>query len=83
MVHHVGGLVKVVDNVTGLAYMDRFPDDLFNGLRRALDLYKDKQRLRRMQQRAVEEIRRRYTWDKVMYKYLDLYQQARNTQVCR
>ena len=83
VVHHVGGLVKVIDNVTGLAYTGQFPDDLFNGLRRALDLYKDKPRLRRMQRCAVEEIRRHYTWDKVMHKYLDLYQQAIKTQVCR
>ena len=82
IVHHVGGLVKVLDNVTGLAYSGPFPDDLFNGLHRALELYGDKQRLRQMQLRAVQEIERYYTWDKVMYKYLDLYRKARKTQLC-
>ncbi|MFW2366565.1 MAG: glycogen synthase [Desulforhopalus sp.] len=83
VVHHVGGLVKVVDNVTGLAYMDGFPDDLFGALRRALDLYQDKQRLRRIQLQAVQEIEHRYTWEKVKYKYLELYRQARKSQLCQ
>lgn len=83
VVHHVGGLVKVLDNVTGLAYSDDFPDGLFGALRRALDLYRDKPRLRRMQLLAVQEIEHRYTWGKVKYKYLDLYQQARKSQLCQ
>ena len=31
IVHHVGGLVKVIDGVTGLAYRGNSPDDLLRG----------------------------------------------------
>ena len=36
IVHHVGGLVKVIDGVTGLAYEGNTPDDLLEALERAL-----------------------------------------------
>jgi starch synthase len=83
VVHHIGGLVKVRDGVTGIAYHNDSPDDLLRALQKALVLYGDEPLKRRIQQQAVEEIRRKYTWTKVMRKYLDLYRKARKTQICQ
>lgn len=83
VVHHVGGLVKVKDNVTGIAYQGNSPDDLLEALRRALVLYADKPAMRRIQLQAVEEIIRKFTWTKVMRKYLELYRETRKTQICQ
>ncbi len=83
VVHHIGGLVKVKDGVTGIAYQNDSPDDLLKALQRALILYGDKLQKRRIQQQAVEEIRRNYTWTTVMKKYLELYRKARKTQICQ
>jgi len=83
VVHHVGGLVKVRDGVTGIAYQGDSPDELLLALQRALALFADEPARRRMQQQAVEEIRRHYTWSNVMRKYLELYREAKKTQICR
>ncbi len=83
VVHHVGGLVKVKDNVTGIAYHGDSPDDLIEALRRALALYVDEPVKRKIQIEAVEEIARKYTWTKVMQRYLELYRESRKTQVCQ
>ncbi len=83
VVHHVGGLVKVKDNVTGIIYQNDSPDALLEALRRALALYTDEQTKRRIQLQAVEEITRKFTWAKVMRKYLDLYSGARKAQICK
>lgn len=83
VVHHVGGLVKIRDGITGIAYQGDTPDELLLALQRALALFADEPARRRMQQQAVEEIRQRYTWSKVMRKYLELYREARKTQICR
>lgn len=83
IVHHVGGLVKVVDGVTGIAYEGNAPGDLQKALERALVLYKDKGLMRKIQLQAVQVIERNYTWSKVMRKYLELYCKARKQQLCR
>jgi len=83
VVHSVGGLVKVKDSITGIAYHNDTPDDLLEALYRALVLYFDLPLKRKIQLQAVEEITRQYTWAKVMRKYLDLYREARKTQTCR
>jgi starch synthase len=83
VVHHVGGLVKVKDNVTGIAYRGNSPDDLLRAFHRALLLYENAPAKRKIQFQAVEEIRRKYTWTEVMRKYIDLYREARKTQTCR
>lgn len=83
VVHHVGGLVKIRDGVTGIAYQGDSPDVLLLALQRALALFVDEPARRRMQQQAVEEIRQHYTWSKVMRKYLELYREAKRTQICR
>jgi len=82
VVHHVGGLVKVKDGVTGIAYQGESPDALLSALQRALDLYGDRPLKRRIQQQAVEEILQKYTWTTVIRKYLELYKKARKEQTC-
>lgn len=83
VVHHVGGLVKIRDGITGIAYQGNSPDELLLALQRALTLFADAPAKRRMQQQAVDEIRQHYTWSKVMRRYLELYREARKTQICR
>jgi len=83
VVHHVGGLVKIRDGLTGIAYQGDTPDDLLRALQRALALFADGPARRMMQQQAVDEIRQHYTWSKVMHKYLELYREAKKTQICR
>jgi starch synthase len=73
IVHHVGGLVKVVDGETGLAYRGSDPGELLHALSRAMVLEKDPFRKRSIQENAVATIEKKYTWSKVMYSYLELY----------
>jgi starch synthase len=77
VVHHVGGLVKVIDGRTGVAYRGNEPADLLEALERALSLFRRPEELRRMQIEAVLRIRAKHTWDKVMKAYLKLYEKAR------
>ncbi|MGW8195432.1 MAG: glycosyltransferase, partial [Desulforhopalus sp.] len=81
IVHHVGGLVKVINNVTGLAFRKNLPGGIIDAFKRALLLYEDKPRLRQIQLEAVREITRHYTWEKVKDKYLQLYRRAKVLQV--
>ena len=83
IVHHVGGLVKVVDGVTGIAYTGDSPQDLLEALERALTLYQNDTLKRKMQLQAVKIIEQKYTWTKVMRNYLELYSKARKQQLCR
>ncbi len=83
IVHHVGGLVKVIDGVTGIAYVGNSPHDLLKALERALVLYRNEKLKRKMQLQAVKAIEQNYTWSKVMRKYLELYSKARKQQLCR
>ena len=80
IVRHVGGLVKVVDEVTGIAYEGDSPTELLVALERALTLFSDKFKMRTMQLRAVQEIEKKYTWSKVMQRYLHLYRRAQSAQ---
>ena len=77
IVHHIGGLVKVVDGVTGFAYLDNSPENLSKTMHRALATFEDKPLLRRMQSAAVEKIDRMHTWKRVMQVYVQLYKQCR------
>jgi starch synthase len=83
IVHHVGGLVKVVDGVTGIAYEGNAPDDLLKAMERALVMYRNGKLIRKIQLQAVKAIEQNYTWSKVMRKYLQLYSRARKQQLCR
>lgn len=79
VVRHVGGLVKVQDGRTGLAYDRGSTEALLTALERAILMPKKERRI--IQQQAVAEIFARYTWDKVVQQYLDLYREAREQQL--
>ncbi len=76
IVHNVGGLVKVKDGFSGLAYNGNSPDGLLAALRRGVELYRDKVKMRQIQLQAVREIKEKYTWSEVMQNYLELYKKA-------
>ena len=77
IVHHVGGLVKVLDGKTGIAYLEHTPDALADAMQRALKLYsRDPEQLKSMQQAAVQRIRSHHSWQNVMQDYLSIYQEA-------
>jgi len=83
VVHHVGGLVKVIDGVTGIAYVENDPPGLIAALERAMELYGDEKGKRQMQLQAVRRIEQQHTWSQVMERYLKLYQRAREQQLCQ
>lgn len=77
IVHHVGGLVKVEDGVTGFTYGQHSPTALAGAMRRALAAYRDNpDQVRNMQVEAVQRIYERHTWKNVMSSYIKLYGQA-------
>lgn len=77
IVHHVGGLVKVLDGRTGFSYLEHTPEALTECVRRALSLYRtDPAGIMSMQQQAVRHIREQYSWDQVKDRYLALYGQS-------
>jgi len=76
IVHLVGGLVKVRDGYTGIAYSDNSFDGLLAALQRGLDLFSDRGSMRKIQMQAVREIEDKYTWSKVMRRYVELYKKA-------
>ena len=77
IVHHIGGLVKVVDGETGISYKDHSSAALMGAILKALTLYRKKpEKLTEMRQAAVRCIDHNYTWDIVVERYLKLYRQA-------
>jgi starch synthase len=77
VVHHVGGLVKVLDGETGFAYQEHAPEALAAAMQQALTLHRsDQARLDAMRRAAVARIHERHTWERVMQDYLALYRQA-------
>ena len=77
IVHHVGGLVKVLDGRTGFSYREHSPEALADCVRRALSLYRTEPAgIRSMQQQAVSHVREQYSWDRVRDRYLALYDQS-------
>ena len=78
IVHHVGGLVKVKDGVTGFAYQDHSSAALMGAMQQALQLFRrSPERIGAMQRAAIAAINEKYTWDTVVRRYLDLYGEAR------
>lgn len=82
IVHSVGGLVKVVDGETGFSYEKQSISELYQAIRRALQLYaNDPSAIRKMQSKAVKLINKRYTWDNVSRKYLELYRESKDLKL--
>jgi starch synthase len=79
IVHHVGGLVKVEDGVTGFAFKEYSSDALLAAMLQAITVFKEApEQILDMQEAAAKGVRRKYTWDKVVHRYLELYEKARN-----
>lgn len=79
IVHHVGGLVKVEDGVTGFAFKDYSSAALLAAMLHAVTVFKEApEEILNMQEAAAKRIRQKYTWDKVVQRYLALYEKARN-----
>jgi len=77
VVHHVGGLVKVLDGQTGFVYRENSPAALAAAVSRALEIYRTKpDTILAMQKQAVGRIWEQHTWEKVMGDYQQLYRQA-------
>lgn len=77
IVRHTGGLVKVKDGLNGLVFRSEEPSDLAASMNRAVAIYSEAPgTLHAMQKQAVQIIMEKYTWDKVVLKYLDLYHRA-------
>jgi len=77
VVHHVGGLVKVEDGVTGFAFKDYSADALMAAMLRAIRVFRASPgRIIDMQETAVKRIREKYSWDKIVHRYLSLYNKA-------
>ncbi|MDH5524361.1 MAG: glycogen/starch synthase [Desulfobulbaceae bacterium] len=77
VVHHIGGLVKVVDQITGFAYHVHEPAALIDAMRGAMELFRHQpEQIIAMQKAAIKNIEDNYTWDKVISRYLSLYQEA-------
>ena len=75
--HYVGGLVKVIDGRTGFTYTEHSSAALTETVRKSLELYQsDPEAIRLIQKQAVQQIREKHTWEKVMQKYLDFYRKA-------
>ena len=74
IVHHVGGLLKVEDGVTGFAFKDYTSDALMTAMLRAMRVFRNApQKILAMQETAANRIRKKYTWDTVVHRYLELY----------
>ncbi len=77
IVHHIGGLVKVIDGVTGFAYHENSTSALVETMRRAIALFREApEQLLEMQKAAVQNIYKNYSWDIVLKRYITLYQEA-------
>ena len=77
IVHHIGGLVKVVDGKTGFSYKEHKSAALMGAMQKALQTFrKNPQKILAMQQNAVRVIHETYTWNKVLSRYLSLYREA-------
>ena len=76
IVHHVGGLVKVINGKTGFSYDEHSPDALAEAIERAIAIYEDKKQMQTMQREAAELIDKKYTWKEVKSQYLQLYKKT-------
>ncbi len=82
VVHRVGGLVKVEDGVTGFAFKEYTPEALTAAVVRAITVFiQSPVEIADMQKAAAKRVREKYGWDKVVHRYLELYEKAKD-MVC-
>ncbi len=81
IVRSTGGLVKVEDGFNGFSFDDFSPEALSAAIVRALRIYRLSPKvLRKIQVNAIKKIRQEYSWDKVMERYLRLYNLSREAR---
>jgi len=79
IVHHVGGLVKVEDGVTGFAFKDYSSDALMAVMLHAKSVFQESpEKILSIQKAAAIQVREKYSWDRVVHRYLKLYEKALN-----
>ena len=79
VVRETGGLVKVKDGFNGFTYKEFSPFALKNALYRAVRIWKENlDFIEQMQKNGIMNIYKNYTWDKVVKKYIRLYEKAVN-----
>ena len=77
IVHYVGGLVKVEDGVTGFTFKDYSSDALMAAMLRAMRIFRDTpEKIIDMQETAAKRISEKYSWDKIVHQYIELYEKA-------
>ncbi len=77
IVHHVGGLVKVEDGVTGFAFIDYSAGALMATMMRAMRIFRDTpEKIVGMQEAAAKRVVEKYSWDTIVLRYLELYGKA-------
>lgn len=77
IVHRIGGLIKVVDGVTGFSYRDHKSAALMGTMQKAMQIFrKNPDKITKMQLNAIENIYKNYSWDVVLQRYLTLYKNS-------
>jgi starch synthase len=77
VVHHVGGLVKVENGVNGFAFTEYGADALIAAMQGPLKIFKETpEKILHMQKAAANLIKEKFTWDQVVFSYLELYEKA-------
>ncbi len=77
VVHHVGGLVKVVDEKTGFAYKEHSSASLMATMQRAIKTFHDDpKKINTIRKTAVQAIHKQFTWEIIVNKYIELYEEA-------
>ncbi len=77
VVHHVGGLIKVEDGVTGFAFKDYSSGALMTAMTRAMRTFRNTpEKIIDMQEAAAKRINEKYSWDNIVHRYLELYAKA-------
>ncbi|MBW2467316.1 MAG: glycogen/starch synthase [Deltaproteobacteria bacterium] len=77
IVHHVGGLVKVEDGITGFVFKDFSPGALMAAMLRSMRVFRETpEKIIDMQEAAAIRISKKYSWDKIVHRYLSMYNKA-------
>ena len=77
IVHHVGGLLKVEDGVNGFAFTEYTAEALMAAINKALKVFRESpEQIHTMQKTAVNLVDKKFTWDQIVLRYLELYKKA-------
>ncbi len=77
IVRQTGGLYKVEDGKNGLVFKGEDPKELEASMMRAVSLFfESPSTIKHMQREAIRIILERYTWDRVVDRYLELYERS-------